>query len=246
MSAPKTFALEIAGVGRVTFKRSRRARHLNIRIQPFVGVIASVPIGMNICEAEKIVRNHEQWITSHLQKVREAEQRLLVYDGTNEIQTRWHKLDVHAAEISSIHIAIGNGLIRVRYSRRFCLHNSQVQSAIRRALILAYREEAKTFLPQRLQFLAEKNGFSYNRLAIKNHRSRWGSCSARNNINLSLHLMRLPDSLIDYVLLHELVHTRIKNHGKQFWELLEKFYKDAKAADKMLRKVETTLIPYHN
>jgi len=55
--------------------------------------------------------------------------------------------------------------------------------------------------------------------------------------------MRLPDALIDYVLLHELAHTRIKNHSKSFWQLLETVYERAKATDKMLRNMELTLIP---
>ncbi len=246
MKSSKNIALEIPGVGRVLFKRSRRARHVNIRIKPFVGVVVAVPLGMDISEAMEIVHNHEIWINRHLQKVRESERRALIYDGSREIKTRFHKLDVRAAAVNSIHINVSDGFMRVRYPRRLSLRNVRVQSAIKRALILAYREEARIYLPQRLKLLARQHGFSYNRVAIKNHRSRWGSCSTRNNINLSLHLMRLPDALIDYVLLHELVHTRVKNHGQKFWELLEKIYTGAKAVDKNLRKVEKNLIPLLN
>ena len=243
MRSPKTTALEIAGVGQVTFRRSRRARRLNIRIKPFVGVLVSVPVGMNIAQAKGIVQNHEKWIKQHLQKVRETEQRLLVYDGSSAIRTRWHKLDVRAVEVKSIHVKVADGLVRVRYPRRIALRDLRVQAAIQRALILAYRLEAKIYLPQRLQFLAQQHSFFYNRVVIKNHRSRWGSCSIHNNINLSLHLMRLPDALIDYVLLHELVHTRIKNHSRKFWNLLETVHQGARATDKRLRKIGNELFP---
>lgn len=87
--------------------------------------------------------------------------------------------------------------------------------------ILKLRKEAKQWLPQRLESLAQKYGFSYGRVAIKNNRTNWGSCSARNNINLNLHLMRLPEHLRDYVILHELCHLRHHNHGKEFHRLLE-------------------------
>lgn len=83
------------------------------------------------------------------------------------------------------------------------------------------REHALAYLPLRTQQLAGKHGFSYRRVSIRSSRTRWGSCSAVNNINLSLYLMQLPSHLIDYVILHELVHTVHKNHGPDFWQLLD-------------------------
>jgi predicted metal-dependent hydrolase len=70
---------------------------------------------------------------------------------------------------------------------------------------------------------------------MRNQRTRWGSCSNKNNINLNMKLIRLPDEMIDYVLLHELVHTRIKNHTKDFWRELDRFVGDAKAKNKRLK-----------
>lgn len=91
-------------------------------------------------------------------------------------------------------------------------------------------------LIHRLQDLAEINGFTYNKVFIKNQKTRWGSCSSQNNINLNAKLANLPDELMDYVILHELVHTKIKNHSKKFWTELDKFVGNAKALDKELRK----------
>ena len=87
--------------------------------------------------------------------------------------------------------------------------------------------------------LAEKHNFKYKKVAIKNAKTRWGSCSYVNNINLSLHLMRLPDYLIDYVILHELVHTKIKNHSKDFWHFLDYVSGNAKKLDKELKDYRT-------
>lgn len=95
---------------------------------------------------------------------------------------------------------------------------------------------AKKKLIGRLDVLAEKYGFTYNRVFIKNQKSRWGSCSSKNNINLNVKLVRLPAELMDYVILHELVHTKIKNHGKKFWAELDKLVGNAKARDKELKK----------
>ena len=82
------------------------------------------------------------------------------------------------------------------------------------------RAEAKIKLSRRLNYLSLKYGFTYNRVFIRNQRTRWGSCSHKNNISLNMKLIRLPDELIDYVILHELVHTRFnKNSSKFLYEL---------------------------
>lgn len=88
-------------------------------------------------------------------------------------------------------------------------------------LIEQLRAKAKAELPSRLKELADRYGFVYNRVAIKHNSTNWGSCSARNNINLNLNLMRLPQVLRDYVLLHELCHLRHHDHGEAFHLLLE-------------------------
>lgn len=98
------------------------------------------------------------------------------------------------------------------------------------------RKEAHKILPGRLKEISEKlNGailiknrlgvrrespFSYNRLAIKNNRSNWGSCSSARNINLNMHLVRLPQELMDFVIIHELCHLVYPNHGVRFHELV--------------------------
>jgi predicted metal-dependent hydrolase len=87
--------------------------------------------------------------------------------------------------------------------------------------IARLRAQAKQFLPARVEFLANKFGFRFNKITVKDIRSRWGSCSSANNLNFSIYLMNLPDDLVDYVILHELCHTIHRNHGTRFWTLLD-------------------------
>lgn len=94
---------------------------------------------------------------------------------------------------------------------------------------------AKRKLKARLNALAKRHGFSYQRVFIRRQRTRWGSCSARNNISLNIRLVRLPERLMDYVILHELTHTRVKNHSAVFWQELDKYVANAKAAAAELR-----------
>lgn len=109
------------------------------------------------------------------------------------------------------------------------------QKAFDEKTITALRLEAKNYLPERVKMLSQKHALSYKKVFIKNLKSRWGSCSAKNNINLNLHLMRLPCQLIDYVILHELAHTQEKNHGRNFWNLLNSLVINAKELDKELK-----------
>jgi predicted metal-dependent hydrolase len=96
------------------------------------------------------------------------------------------------------------------------------------------RPAARRRLIDRLDYLALKYGFQYNRVFIKNQKTRWGSCSRKNNINLNVNLVRLPDELIDYTILHELVHTRVKNHGPRFWAHMDRLLGDARKLDRAL------------
>lgn len=103
-------------------------------------------------------------------------------------------------------------------------------------------ETARRVLLSRLQTLARKHGFNYNKVYIRNQRTRWGSCSHNNNISLNMKILVLSDELRDYVLLHELVHTRVYNHGKRFWNDLNKYVPDAKAMDSRLRQYDLRLL----
>ncbi|RKY08299.1 MAG: hypothetical protein DRP66_04870 [Planctomycetota bacterium] len=98
------------------------------------------------------------------------------------------------------------------------------------------RAAARVVLVKRLDELAREHGFAYNRVFIRNQKTRWGSCSENNNINLNVNLVRLRPGLMDYVILHELVHTREKNHGRRFWSRLDKLAGDAKTLDRELKK----------
>ena len=95
--------------------------------------------------------------------------------------------------------------------------------------------KAKRRLTKRLKQLAEKHGFTYNRVFIRNQKTRWGSCSCKNNINLNMKLVKLPDELMDYVILHELVHTRFKNHSSDFWAEMDRLVGDGKEVSSSLR-----------
>ncbi len=82
------------------------------------------------------------------------------------------------------------------------------------------KKMAKRILPDRLEALAKKHGFNYNRIFLRDSSTRWGSCSSKKNINLSIKLALLPEHLMEYVILHELNHLKYPGHQKDFWNSL--------------------------
>jgi predicted metal-dependent hydrolase len=104
------------------------------------------------------------------------------------------------------------------------------------------KSKAKSTLTARLQALAKKHGLSYNKVFIRNQRTRWGSCSTKGNISLNMKLVVLPQELIDYVLLHELVHTKIHNHSRRFWGGLDKHVGNAKSLSARLKQYDLQLM----
>ena len=104
------------------------------------------------------------------------------------------------------------------------------------------KADAKKRLTARLYYLAKEHGFTCNNVSIREQRTRWGSCSHKNNISLNVKLVLLPKELIDYVMLHELVHTRIHNHSMKFWAELDRYVGNSKIMAKRLRMNELRLL----
>jgi hypothetical protein len=95
--------------------------------------------------------------------------------------------------------------------------------------------EAREKLGQRLTELADRHGLTFTRFSIRRQKTRWGSCTHHGAINLNIALARLPQNLMDYVILHELLHTRIKGHGRIFWKELERLHAQAVDHHRQLR-----------
>ena len=99
------------------------------------------------------------------------------------------------------------------------------------------REEIKNKIVKRVRDYSSKMKVSYNRVTVRNQKTRWGSCSSKGNLNFNYRLFYLPEELLDYVVVHELAHRRHMNHSKDFWQEVETYFPDYKTCRKQLKEV---------
>lgn len=104
-----------------------------------------------------------------------------------------------------------------------------------------YKTIAKSHLINRTEELSDKLRFDFNKLYIRSQRKKWGNCSKEKNISLNWRLIKAPLFVIDYLIVHELVHTEIMNHTNRFWTMLKSYYPDYKSAVKWLDKYGNSL-----
>lgn len=216
--------IEVDGFGSVVVTLSSKSKYIRLSVNRELQTVISLPIHGKIEDGVAFLRKNAAWIAQARQKVanRVAQKPKTIFTEETEFKTRSFELKITAADRNNMHLSLSEGVLNVHYPKKYKVTSPSIQKAIRFALDEAFRVEAKNYLPSRLSYLAQHHGFKFSGVTIKNVKSKWGSCSSRGQINLNLHLMRLPNHLIDFILLHELCHTVEMNHGEKFHRLLNK------------------------
>ncbi|HPF52890.1 MAG TPA: SprT family zinc-dependent metalloprotease [Draconibacterium sp.] len=205
--------VQIKHIGNVTLSKNRRSKNIKLSVKPDKSVLVSFPFYVSSKEALAFVTKHTEWIINQQQKM---EQRKTRIETRDEMLTWTHRVTFLQGE--------SNRVMKRGEQVQVIVQDFESESSkafIESVITEIYRIEAKMHLPKRLSTLSAKHGFSFNKVTIRDNRRNWGSCSSKNNISLNLQMMKLPEELIDYILLHELVHTEIKNHGSKFWQRLD-------------------------
>lgn len=109
------------------------------------------------------------------------------------------------------------------------------------ALARRYREAAKEYFPKRVSYYQAQMGGEYERIVIREQKTRWGSCSSRGTLSFNWRLMLAPPAVLDYVVVHELAHLQQMNHSKKFWDIVERVMPDYRSRRKWLKENGTKL-----
>lgn len=223
--------VQFTQIGPVTFVKNRRSKNIKISVKPDRSVRVSFPFYASSSEVSQFVLKNIEWITNQQQKFEIVTKKI----EAGQFQTKLHTVSI--LEGTANKTKINNNIIEISIAD---LNLESSRTYLENVIVGIYRFEAKKLLPPKLTVLAEKNGFQFSKITIRNNKRNWGSCSSKNNISLNLQMIKLPDELIDYILLHELVHTKIKNHGPLFWQKLDELTNfRARELSKQVRKFST-------
>ena len=216
-------------LGKVKLYKRRGAKAIKITITNDDHVRISLPMWLPYRAGVNFAINKHDWITKHRKtplalsngaRVGKAHTLVITSSGNyTKVITRVTKYDVRINIPSDLTHTI-----------------PAVQAVIKTAAQRALKKEAEVLLPTRLDQLAKNHDYNYTGLAVKKMSSRWGSCSHQGYISLNIFLMQLDWPLIDYVILHELTHTKHLHHGKEFWTQLKK---TLPAVDELRQELKT-------
>jgi predicted metal-dependent hydrolase len=205
----------------ITVYKRKASRNLRVTVSPEGLIKVSIPRWAAYAVGVKFAESRLEWIKRQHKPLGQLQ--------NGQPIGKAHRLRFEtrpgASRVSS---RVARGEVTVYYPSELTPTDPNVQQAARRASTRALRQQAETLLPQRLARLAAKHGFSYNQVTVKQMKSRWGSCDHRRNIVLNLYLMQLPWQNIDYVILHELTHTKVMRHGPDFWAAMVEVLPDVK------------------
>ena len=216
--------LTLAGVQQITLdgqtlfctvKRSRRARHVRLEVQVGSGVTVVIPWYYELDQIPDLLQDKGHWILSKLTECRQLQLSFAGRSGEG-IYYLGQKLKLlkqqNHNEADSVILERNRFIVGLRPT-----------STLNRILEGWYRQQAKRLIRERVEKLSARLQVTYHKVNIRSARTRWASCSQKGNLNFNWKLIMAPDSVIDYVIIHELAHLIEMNHSKRFWTLVEEY-----------------------
>lgn len=220
--------------GEISIRRNSKSRAIKISVAPNGSLSASIPYYAPLILLRRIIGSSRTQLRVLVEKQTPK------YSLSHGMAVgKSHKLSVVSADNTEIMRTNQNIVLRLHPADNLC--DIHVERLVRAEIIKALRIEAKAYLPMRIKYLSQKLGCTYGRTRFSHTGSRWGSCSSTGTISLNIALMKLPFELIDYVVIHELCHTKQMNHSPMFWDLVKAADPDYKKHRNQLKTHSPTI-----
>ncbi len=216
--------------GKIHFVVRRSARNITMRVKED-GLHVTTPPYRSITALLEAIAPFRERLRNVCSEVKPKP-----FDLNFSIEAECFRLKLETSPLKNFTVSMRDETVVIACPAHADFTTDRVQTLVKNAVMRAMRKKAEEYLPPLVQYWSSLFDLPYNKVTISKARSRWGSCSSKRDISLSFYLMLLPAHLMDYVILHELAHTREMNHGPKFWELLNQLTDDkALALRKELR-----------
>ena len=212
--------------------RSRR-KTLGIYVNREAEVEVRAPLNMSESYIDRFVRSRQAWID------KAVSDRSLVKTAREAFKLTYGDMVLYRGQ--PIQVVSGQTSRPFYDGAAFVLPEGLSDEEIKKASIDVYKAEARKYIAERLDYLAKKVSVTPAGMRISSARTRWGSCSANQNLNFSWRLIMASDEAIDYVIIHELAHLKELNHSQRFWALVQSAAPDHKSAKAHLRQLHKRL-----
>ncbi len=220
--------------GEIVVRKVATSRHIRLSVAPDGRLRASMPSIASMSSLKKMIQKSREQIRAMLEEHAPD----TIYEDGTRVGKSHTVLVTHGAKTK---VSRQKLKLCVTLASGRQIDESDIQALIRKEVRAALRVEAKHYLPRRLAVLADRLDCQYEKVRFSHASSRWGSCSSSGTISLNIALMQLPFELIDYVLMHELSHTKQMNHSAAFWELVAAADSEYLAHRRQLKKFHPTI-----
>ena len=200
--------------GKIHFVVRRSARNITMRVKED-GLHVTTPPYRSITALLEAIAPFRERLRNVCSEVKPKP-----FDLNFSIEAECFRLKLETSPLKNFTVSMRDETVVIACPAHADFTTDRVQTLVKNAVMRAMRKKAEEYLPPLVQSWSSLFDLPYNKVTISKARSRWGSCSSKRDISLSFYLMLLPAHLMDYVILHELAHTREMNHGPKFWELL--------------------------
>ncbi len=207
----------------------KEVKHARVRVNEFGDVRIIIPPSFTEEDINALIKKKQKWIDKNLR----------FFENMSKIELQRNQILLYGNRYSYFYDSTYDKKVIVDHEHKTVrakrdLLNPSIQKTWLRSI-------AKKHLTKRTEELAKKLGFYYNKLYIRNQTRKWGNCSKEKNISLNWRLIKAPEFVIDYLIVHELIHTLVMSHTQKFWTLLKSHYPEYQDAMNWLAKYGNSL-----